>query len=82
MLNKNTPKNAKGFAAEPPQGETRPPAGQRPAQQGSLEAMNSAPGRPKLNSLPLGGQRPAQRWSVGATLPRDTRDTPLRLESE
>ncbi len=38
---------ATGFAAGPPQGKTRPP----------------------------GGQRPAQRWSVGATLPRDTRDT-------
>ncbi len=43
MLNNEAP----GFAAGPPQGKTRPP----------------------------GGQRPAQRWSVGATLPRDTRDT-------
>jgi hypothetical protein len=35
-------------------------------QRRSVEAMNPAPGRPKLDSRPLGGQRPAQRRSVGA----------------
>ena len=35
--------------------------------QAARGGLNSAPGRPKLNSHPLGGQRPEQRRSVGAS---------------
>jgi len=68
------------FAAGPPQGETYPLGGQRPAQRRSMGASCFAAGPPQGETHPLGGQRPAQRRSMGASFYLMEMNTRLQVE--
>jgi geranyl-CoA carboxylase alpha subunit len=74
------PDAAAGFAAGPPQGETRPLGGQRPASAAERGGSRIAAGQPQGETRPLGGQRPAQRRSVGASFYLMEMNTRLQVE--